>query len=231
MFPEIFKKNFRTVGISVVLAVGTLALYWPALRHGFIGLDDNQYVTANPIVQAGLTWTGVKWAFTNTIASNWFPLTWFSYMIDCRFYGLNPAGHHLTSVLFHIANGLLLFAWLNRVTGATWRSALVAAFFAWHPLRVESVAWVAERKDVLSAFFWLLALLAYTRYAELFKVQNPKSKVFYLLALLLFACGLMSKPMVVTLPFVFLLADYWPLNRIQNSEFRIQNSELQKTDR
>ena len=149
---NIFKNNFRLVAIGLVLALGTLALYWPVTHHDFISLDDNQYVTANPVVPAGLTWAGVKWAFTNIIASNWFPLTWLSHMLDCQFYGVNPGGHHLTNVFFHIANVLLLFAWLNRTTGALWRSALVAALFAWHPLRVESVAWVAERKDVLSAF-------------------------------------------------------------------------------
>jgi hypothetical protein len=210
---NILKNNFRVVAIGLTLALGTLALYWPVVHHDFIALDDNQYVTANPVVQAGLTWAGVKWAFTNIIASNWFPLTWLTHMMDCQFYGVNPAGHHLTNVFFHIANVLLLFAWLNRTTGALWRSALVAALFAWHPLRVESVAWVAERKDVLSAFFWLLTLLAYTRY-----VKKPDASA-YLLALFLFACGLMSKPMVVTLPFVLLLADFWPLNRLTAANF------------
>ncbi len=205
---NILKNNFRLLAIGFVLAMGTLVLYLPVAHHDFISLDDNQYVTANPVVQAGLTWAGVKWAFTNIIASNWFPLTWLSHMLDCQLYGVNPAGHHLTNVFFHIANVLLLFAWLNRATGALWRSALVAALFAWHPLRVESVAWVAERKDVLSAFFWLLTLLAYTRY-----VKKPGATA-YLLTLFLFACGLMSKPMVVTLPFVLLLADFWPLRRL-----------------
>jgi hypothetical protein len=216
------KNNFRLLGLGLVLALGTLALYLPVVHHGFITLDDNQYVTSNPVVQAGLTWAGVKWAFTNVIASNWFPLTWLSHMLDCQLYGMNAAGHHLTSVFFHIANVLLLFIWLNRTTGALWRSALVAALFAWHPLRVESVAWVAERKDVLSAFFWLLTLLAYTRYADFSKGQRRKAKAFYLLAVFLFACGLMSKPMVVTLPFVLLLADFWPLNRISLADFSIK---------
>ena len=228
---NIFKNNFRLVAIGLVLALGTLALYWPVTHHDFISLDDNQYVTANPVVQAGLTWAGVKWAFTNIIASNWFPLTWLSHMLDCQFYGVNPGGHHLTNVFFHIANVLLLFAWLNRTTGALWRSALVAALFAWHPLRVESVAWVAERKDVLSAFFWLLTLLAYTKYVASDQrrvtsetpparslITRPSS-LYYLLALFLFACGLMSKPMVVTLPFVLLLADFWPLNRLSFADF------------
>ncbi len=216
--------------ISLVLALATLVLYWPVTWHGFITLDDNQYVTSNPQVQAGLTWAGVKWAFQNTIASNWHPLTWLSHMLDCQLFGLNPAGHHLTNVFFHIANTLLLFAWLNRATGALWRSALVAAFFAWHPLHVESVAWVAERKDVLSAFFWLLTLLVYSKYVTsdqwratsappTLPLITHHSSLYYLMSLVLFAFGLMSKPMVVTLPFVLLLVDFWPLNRIGPGNF------------
>jgi tetratricopeptide (TPR) repeat protein len=207
-------SRLHLAGICLVLALGTLALYWPVIHHNFIGLDDNLYVTANPQVQAGLTWSGVQWAFQNSMAANWHPLTWLSHMLDCQWFGLNPAGHHLTNVFFHIANVLLLFAWLNGTTGALWRSALVAGLFAWHPTHVESVAWVAERKDVLSAFFWLLALLAYTRYTK-----NP-SLATYLLGLLLFACGLMAKPMVVTLPLVLLLVDFWPLGRFPLSNFR-----------
>jgi tetratricopeptide (TPR) repeat protein len=207
-------SRLQLAGICLVLALGTLALYWPVIHHNFIGLDDNLYVTANPQVQAGLTWSGVQWAFQNSMAANWHPLTWLSHMLDCQWFGLNPAGHHLTNIFFHIANVLLLFAWLNGTTGALWRSALVAALFAWHPTHVESVAWVAERKDVLSAFFWLLALLAYTRYTK-----NP-SLATYLLGLLLFACGLMAKPMVVTLPLVLLLVDFWPLGRFPLSNFR-----------
>ena len=231
-----FKINLRWAGIGLVLALGTLALYWPVIHHDFIILDDNLYVTANPQVQAGLTWAGVDWAFTNTFASNWHPLTWLSHMLDCQMFGLKPAGHHLTNVFFHIANVLLLFAWLNGATGALWRSAFVAALFAWHPLHVESVAWVAERKDVLSAFFWLLALLAYTRYVKIsdeWRVMSDKpaaaaaslvtrhSSLFYLLTLFLFACGLMAKPMVVTLPFVLLLVDFWPLKRFTIDDLRL----------
>ena len=182
------------------------------------------YITGNAHVTSGLTWTNVVWAFTSGEAANWHPLTWVSHMIDCDLYGTNPAGHHLTNLLFHIANTLLLFLLLKEITGALWRSFFVAALFAWHPLHVESVAWAAERKDVLSAFFWMLTLIAYVRFVALSKVhppspssgamKNPKSKVFYVLALFLFACGLMSKPMVVTLPFVLLLLDFWPLGRI-----------------
>ena len=199
--------------ICLALALVTLVVYWPITRHGFTNFDDDGYITGNSHVKSGLTWSGLVWAFKNTETTNWHPLTWISHMADCQLYGLNPGGHHLTNLLFHIANTLLLFLLLNELTGALWRSAFVAALFAWHPLHVESVAWAAERKDVLSAFFWMLTLLAYTRYVGESKVQSPKSKVFYGLSLLAFACGLMSKPMVVTLPFVLLLIDFWPLNR------------------
>ena len=221
-------KAFRL--ICLVLAVLTFAVYSPILHHDFILYDDQQYVTQNPHVTAGLTWPGVVWAFTTTYAANWHPLTWLTHMADCQMFGLWAGGHHLVDLLWHIANTLLLFAWLNRLTGAMWRSAFVAAFFAWHPLHVESVAWVAERKDVLSTFFWLLTLMAYTRYAEAKRIvalraaggeavglpadARPRILGYYFLTLALFACGLMSKPMVVTLPFVLLLLDYWPLNRL-----------------
>ena len=213
-------KNQLFVLICLALALVTFALYAPMLRHGFINLDDQQYITANDHVRAGLTWSGVVWAFKTSEAANWHPLTWISHMTDCQMFGLNAGGHHLVNLLFHIANTLLLFFWLNKLTGALGRSFFVAALFAWHPLHVESVAWAAERKDVLSAFFWMLALIAYARFANLSKVQSPKSKVFYILALFLFACGLMSKPMVVTLPFVLLLLDFWPLQRFPISDFR-----------
>jgi tetratricopeptide (TPR) repeat protein len=215
MFTANSTRKQLPAAICLTLALVTAALYWPMLHHQFINVDDEQYITRNPHVQLGLTWPGIVWVFENTEAANWHPLTWISHMLDCQLFGLNPGGHHLTSLLFHIANTLLLFLWLNQLTGALWRSAFVAALFAWHPLRVESVAWAAERKDVLSAFFWMLALIAYTRYAQGAMVQSPKSKVFYGLSLLFFACGLMSKPMVVTLPFVLLLLDFWPLNRLQ----------------
>lgn len=224
-------------GICLVLALGTFLLYWPVAHHPFVTLDDNLYVTENPQVQAGLTGAGFQWAFTNTSASNWHPLTWISHMLDCQWFGLNPAGHHLTNVFFHIANTLLLFFWLKGLTGAMWRSAVVAALFAWHPLHVESVAWVAERKDVLSSFFWLLTLLTYTSYARSVTRARPAmgnepavtrtvfrpSFFFYGLTLFWLACGLMSKPMVVTLPFVLLLVDFWPLGRIGNPELGTRN--------
>jgi len=164
----------REVIICLGLAAITLALFWPVSRHEFINFDDRDYVTENPRVQAGLTGAGLRWAFSGSHASNWHPLTWLSHMLDCQLFGLKPAGHHLVNVGFHIASALLLFLTLNQMTRAVWRSALVAALFAWHPLHVESVAWVAERKDVLSAFFFMLTLLAYARYA---KVQSLKSKV------------------------------------------------------
>ncbi len=229
-------KPFRTRRfICLLLVLMTLALYWPVTNHSFTNFDDDQYVTGNAHVTAGLTWSGIVWAFQSGYAHNWHPLTWMSHMLDCQLYGLNPTGHHLTSLLLHIANTVLLFLFLNRITGTKWRSAFVAALFACHPLHVESVAWVAERKDVLSTFFWMLTLLAYARFVEELKlktpqptVQSPKSKTqtaklntqhsksrfFYILTLLMFVCGLMSKPMVVTLPFVLLLLDFWPLKRL-----------------
>ena len=218
-------KNQLTALICLALALVTTALYWPITHHDFVNFDDDDYITNNSHVQAGLTWGGVIWAFQTGAAANWHPLTWLSHMLDCQLYGLNPGGHHSTNLLFHVANTLLLFLWLRQLTGALWRSAFVAALFAWHPLHVESVAWAAERKDVLSAFFWMLALIAYTRYARESKVQGPKSKVFYGLSLLAFACGLMSKPMVVTLPFVLLLLDFWPLERFSSFKFQVSSSE------
>jgi tetratricopeptide (TPR) repeat protein len=213
MFTAKLTKNQLVALICLTLAVVTAALYGPITHHDFINFDDDDYITSNSHVQAGLTGAGVIWAFQTGAAANWHPLTWLSHMLDCQLYGLSPGGHHSTNLIFHIVNTLLLFLWLRQITGALWRSAFVAALFAWHPLHVESVAWAAERKDVLSTFFWMLSLIAYTRYARESKVQSPKSKVFYGWSLLAFACGLMSKPMVVTLPFVLLLLDFWPLER------------------
>jgi len=194
--------------ISAALVAAIVIAYEPMRHSDFVELDDNKYVTENPNVTGGITRDSVIWAFTKTYASNWHPLTWLSHMADCEIYGLNPAGHHITSVLIHIANSLLLFWVLRKMTDATWRSAFVAAAFALHPLHVESVAWVAERKDVLSGLFWMLTMVAYVRYAERPNIQR------YLLVLLAFVMGLMSKSMVVTLPFVLLLLDYWPLERL-----------------
>jgi tetratricopeptide (TPR) repeat protein len=235
-FPPPILKN-KSLVICLVLALVTLAVYWPVTSHQFIIFDDDDYITDNSHVTAGLTWPGIVWAFTTDHAANWHPLTWISHMADCQIYGVKPGGHHLTNVLFHIANTLLLFLLLKQMTAAIWRSAFVAAFFAWHPLHVESVAWAAERKDVLSIFFWLLTLMAYARYArKRSRVEGRgstaetvpaaldarRSTLDYFLALFLFACGLMSKPMVVTLPFVLLLLDFWPLQRFQLSTINYQ---------
>ena len=152
--------------VSALLVLTALAVYLPVIQFGFLTFDDDYYVSRNPQVAGGLTWAGLRWAFTHVHSANWHPLTWLSHMLDCQLYGLNPAGHHLTNFLFHAANTLLLFLWLRWLTGAFWRGAFVAALFALHPLHVESVAWVAERKDVLCAFFGLLSLWAYTQYAK-----------------------------------------------------------------
>jgi tetratricopeptide (TPR) repeat protein len=203
--------------IAWSLALITVLVYLPVWSHGFIFMDDPNYVTDNPVVQNGLTWAGLKWAFVGWHATYWHPLTWLSHQLDCQLFGLNAGAHHLVNVLFHAANAVLLFYLWLRLTKACWPSALVAALFAWHPLHVESVAWVAERKDVLSAFFGLLALLAYTRYAE--ETGSPQSvvrdqrSVYYGASLVAFALALLAKPMLVTLPFVLLLLDYWPLRR------------------
>lgn len=203
--------NRRHLSVIAVLflAVTTAAVFWQVLDHGFINFDDDVYVTQNRHVQAGLTSKGAVWAVTNTEAGFWIPLTWLSLMLDGYLYGLNPCGYHLTNLLLHIANTLLLFLVLTRMTGALWRSAFVAALFALHPLHVESVAWVSERKDVLATLFWMLTIGFYIRYTE-----SPGTGR-YLLCLLVFALGLMAKPTLVTLPFVLLLLDYWPLGRFR----------------
>ncbi len=232
-------RQFPAWLVMVLLVLVTVALYWPATSHDFADYDDNFYVTENSHVQGGLTWAGAKWAFLNPVAGNWHPLTVLSHMLDCQLFGLNPWGHHLTSVLLHAVNTVLVFLLLLRLTGlrpekgagaadrqggAFWRSVMVAVLFGWHPVHVESVAWVAERKDVLSTCFGLLTLIAYARYVEKSKVQSPKSKVWYGLALLLFALGLMSKAMLVTWPFVLLLLDWWPLQRVSSFKFSVSSS-------
>jgi len=192
---------------AFLLVVAVLLLFARTGRFSFVVYDDDQYLTGNPRVQSGLSAEGVAWAFTTTHAANWHPLTWLSHMLDVELFGMDPGAHHRVNVAFHAANTLLLFLVLLRMTAAPGRSAFVAALFAVHPLHVESVAWVAERKDLLCAFFWFLALGAYARYAA-----RPVLKR-YLPVLLLFALALLSKPMAVTLPFVFLLLDFWPLGR------------------
>ena len=210
--------------MALGLAVVTLAVFWKATDCGFINCDDPDYVTSNRYVQQGLTAESIRWAFTVNYECLQIPLTWLSHMLDWQIYRDNPAGHHLTNVLLHTANTLLLFLLLRRLTGSLWRSAFVAALFALHPLHVETVAWISERKGVLSMLFWLLTLYAYTRYAQL-KAQGTKTQAdrSYAVALAWFACGLMAKPIVVTLPCVLLLLDYWPLERWKeaNDELKI----------
>ena len=239
--------------LALLLALATLALYWSALRMDFLDYDDDCYVTANPQVQKGLTWETFCWAWGHPVADNWHPLTVLSHVLVFQFCGLNPWGHHLANVLLHAANAALVCLWLRRTTGAVWKSLAVAALFAVHPLRVESVAWVAERKDVLCAFFFLLTLMAYARAVKAplagqaedragqsfpaaqgkgskeskgedgkLRARNRLSSILYpppstglhlWFPLFLFALALLSKPMAVTLPFVLLLLDYWPLGR------------------
>jgi Flp pilus assembly protein TadD len=201
--------------VCLGLAAAILAAYGPLWHCQFVWYDDNEYVIDNDIVQQGVTWPGLLWAFSTFHASNWHPLTWLSHMADCEVFGLNPAGHHAVSLLLHIANSILLFLLLQRLTRARWPGALAAAFFALHPLHVESVAWISERKDVLGGLFFLLAIGAYVRYAEEAARPAPARKTFYVASLVLFALGLMAKPMLVTLPFVLLLLDFWPLQRLR----------------
>ncbi len=202
--------NPSTRWIAVALFVITAVVYAPVTTFQFVNYDDTDFVTANPIVQAGFTTKGFMWAWTSEVARNWHPVTMFSHMFDCWLFKLQPWWPHLVNALLHATNTALLFMLLSRLTGAIWRSATVAALFALHPMHVESVAWVSERKDVLSTLFWFLTALAYGRYA----MGGPKRGWFYGLSLVLCALGLMSKPMLVTLPFTLLLLDFWPLKRM-----------------
>ena len=203
--------KMRTALFCVLLAAATIALYSPVVGHSFVVFDDHDYVVANSHIHAGLKWSTLRWAFTTTAAANWHPLTWLSHALDYQLFAMNPAGHHLDSVLMHALNAVLLFLLLAWVTKRLGPSLLVAGLFAVHPLNVESVAWVAERKNVLSTLFFILAIAAYAKYA-----QKPDWRR-YLLVAALFAMGLMAKPMVITLPFVLLLLDYWPLGRTAGS--------------
>ena len=205
--------------IALLLALGTLVVFLPVGRFGFVNYDDPAYITENAVVKNGLTWAGIVWAFAGFHVANWHPLTWLSHMADCSLFGVNPGAMHFVNVLFHAANAALLFTLLLRLTKIIWPSALVAALFAWHPLHVESVAWIAERKDVLSTFFALLALLNYARYVELSQAKSPSAKIYFVWSLLAFAFSLLAKPMFVTLPFVLLLLDFWPLKRFPLSAF------------
>jgi tetratricopeptide (TPR) repeat protein len=223
--------------ICILLALALWVVYLPVAGFDFTNYDDPDYVTKNPPVRAGLTKESLNWAFTHSHSANWHPLTWISHMADCQFFGLRAGGHHLTNLLLHTANTLLLFGLLRSLTGEVWRSAMVAALFGLHPTHVESVAWVAERKDVLSTCFGLLALWAYAVYArnnareealvrpkalgehDQGLLTSAPTKRWYALGLVCFALGLMSKPMLVTLPFVMLLMDYWPLGRFEKERW------------
>src|SRR4030043_466095 len=208
------QEKYWSICICLVLALATAAVFYQVCNYDFVNYDAPVYVSENPNMQDGITPKAIKWAFFNDFWPMWHPVTWFSHMLDWRLFGPNAGGHHFTSLVFHIANSLLLFFVLKKMTNAIWQSAFVAALFALHPLHVESVAWIAERKDVLSTFFWILTMWAYLRY-----VEHPSS-VRYVLMLLFFALGLMAKPMLVTLPFVLLLLDYWPLGRFRLGKWR-----------
>ncbi|MFH1371452.1 MAG: tetratricopeptide repeat protein [Planctomycetota bacterium] len=215
-------RNHRHLLVCILLAAATFAVYLPVWNHEFVYYDDDVYITKNPNVQSGLSWQGVKWAFTSGYASNWHPLTWLSHQLDWQLFGDNAGAHHIVNILFHIANTILLFVVLNRMTKGFWQSAFVAGLFALHPLHVESAAWVAERKDVLSTLLWLLTMLFYVRYAE-----RPTAGR-YVVVPVLFSLGLMAKPMLVTLPFVLLLLDYWPLGRLGSGKYTIKRLLLEK---
>ena len=198
----------RTLLLALLLIAAVVLVYSPVARNGFINFDDPDYLTSNPHVQAGLKKATLKWAFTTIDAAHYHPITWLSHALDCQLFGMDAAAHHEVNVLFHAANVVLLFLFLQAATGFTWRSLFVAALFALHPINVESVAWAAERKNVLSMLFLLLATHAYLTYARRPGVGR------YALVALLFALGLLSKSQIVTFPFLLLLLDYWPLHRL-----------------
>lgn len=237
-----FFKTNRELIVFTVLSALVLVIYWQTTDFAFINLDDNQYVFDNAAVRSGLNWESFKWAFTAFHSANWHPLTWLSHMLDIKFFGINAGGHHATNIILHLINSALAFAVFRKMTGSFWKSAIVAALFAVHPTHVESVAWISERKDVLSTMFWLLTMFAYLRFAHkreeekkskkdensesTEKVEEGETQISssplllfssssYLLVLVLFALGLMAKPMLVTLPFVFLLMDFWSLERLK----------------
>ena len=234
----------RNLFICLLLAGITLAIYWPARHYGIIGYDDPLFMTENPMVKSGLNRHSLWWALSGIVVANWHPVTSLSFVLDNQCFGLNPGAEHTVNILFHTASAMLLFLVLQRMTGAVWRNAAVAAVFAWHPLRVESVAWISERKDVLCGFFFMLTLWAWVRYAqrvtgdvcpvtrtEAAAAAPDSSRVtrhaslFYRLALLFFVLGFMSKPMIVTLPFVLLLLDFWPLKRMTDGGWRMADGK------
>ncbi|HKQ39948.1 MAG TPA: glycosyltransferase family 39 protein, partial [Verrucomicrobiae bacterium] len=204
----------RDAVICVLLAAAVLAVFWNVRGFEFNAYDDQHYVSHNPMVAKGLTLRGIWWAFTTGYFSYWHPLTWISHMLDVQLFGMNAGAHHFLSVLIHIANSICLFLGLQYIAGSWQKSAFIAAVFALHPTHVESVAWLAERKDVLSGFFWITSVWAYAWYARKGGFRRYATSVF------LFACGLMSKPMVVTLPFALLLLDYWPLQRLSRATWK-----------
>jgi tetratricopeptide (TPR) repeat protein len=199
--------------ISLFLILAILVVYYQTKNYDFVLLDDDVYITHNPFVAGGWSSENIKWAFSNSHGGFWIPLTWLTYIIDSQLHGLNAGYYHITNLIFHILNSLLLFFIFRQMTGDIWQSGFIAALFAVHPVHVESVAWVSERKDLLFAFFWLLTMWSYLHY-----VKRPSTRR-YSLVILLFVAGLMSKPMIVTLPFVLLLCDYWPLKRFQLKKY------------
>jgi tetratricopeptide (TPR) repeat protein len=201
-------KKYPDLFICILVSVAILVVYWPVQHYDLISLDDIDYITGNPYVKAGLTWDSFSWAMKDIHTGYWHPLTWFSHMLDYQLFRSRVGGHHWTNVIFHIANSILLYVVLKRMSGSAWKSALVAALFAVHPLNVESVAWVSERKNVLCTFFWFLGMWSYAYYME-----RP-TPYRYSLILMTFSLGLMSKPMIVAFPFTLLLLDYWPLGRL-----------------
>ena len=218
--PDLAARCPLCAGLTLLIALA----YWPVANNGFINYDDDDYVVENEFVNQGLTVNNMVRAMTALDAANWHPLTWLSHMLDCQLFGLKPAGHHLVSLGLHAINSMLLYCVLLRMTRAVWPSIVVAAFFAVHPLHIESVAWVAERKDVLSTMFGLLALAAWLSY-----LARP-SLVRYAAVMLWFAASLMSKPMLVTLPFVLLLLDYWPLGRAERGREQGAGREIQSDE-
>jgi hypothetical protein len=223
------QSNRRTWFACLLLALATFAIYWPVRHYGFVDYDDDDYVFNNPMVRAGLSWQGFVWAFADQHDCNWHPLTWLSHMTDCQLFGLDAGAHHLVNVLFHCANAALLLLLLETMTGAFWRSALVAALFALHPLRVESVAWIAERKDVLSGFFFMPTLWMYVLHVKNQSLsasgRTPVKLRFYRCSWLFFLLGLLAKPMLVTVPLVLLLLDFWPLQRMEGFKLKVSSSE------
>lgn len=220
------ENNALSICIYSILAVGTLLIFWQVRNSDFINYDDNHYISENPRVLNGISLNNILWAFTTGQEANWHPLTWLSLMFDCQLFGSNAGWSHLINLFLHIANTLLLFAVLKKMTAAVWPSAFVAALFALHPMHVQSVAWISERKDVLSTLFFLLTLLSYVAY-----VRHP-SWFSYIGSIVIFAIGLLAKPMLVTLPFVLLLIDYWPLNRsgsVQSRDSSRRHSERYKS--